>query len=138
MSPDSDGRDGSRNSGPADGGRGVVDRRGEEIAAERLSTRGYRVIDRNYRTREGEVDLIAWDGPVLTFIDVKARRGRAYGLPEVSITATKSERLIKVAYTYMQAMETPPEDWRIDVVAIEFGVGGTVRRFEIIEGVIEG
>ena len=138
MSPDSDGRDGSRNSGPADGGRGVVDRRGGEIAAERLSTRGYRVIDRNYHTREGEVDLIAWDGPVLTFIDVKARRGRAYGLPEVSITATKSERLIKVAYTYMQAMETPPEDWRIDVVAIEFGVGGTVRRFEIIKGVVEG
>jgi putative endonuclease len=144
MNPDSDlptpagGSDASRKSGSADGGRGVVGRRGEEIAAERLSTRGYRVIDRNYRTREGEVDLVAWDGPVLTFIEVKARRGRAYGLPEESITATKSERLIKVAYAYMQAMETPPEDWRIDVVAIEFGVGGTVRRFEIIKGAVEG
>jgi putative endonuclease len=140
MSPESDHQippDGP-DSGPADGGRGVVGRRGEEIAAERLSTRGYRVIDRNYRTREGEVDLIAWDGPVLTFIEVKARRGRAHGLPEESITATKSERLIKVAYTYMQAMQTPPEDWRIDVVAIEFGVGGMVRRFEIIKGAVEG
>lgn len=116
----------------------MVGRRGEEIAAERLSTRGYRVIDRNYRTREGEVDLVAWDGPVLTFIEVKARRGRAYGLPEESITATKSERLIKAAYAYMQAMETPPEDWRIDVVVIEFGVGGKVRRFEIIKGAVEG
>lgn len=144
MSPDSDlptlpgGPDSSGNSRPADGGRGVVGRRGEEIAAERLSTRGYRVIDRNYRTREGEVDLIAWDGPVLTFIEVKSRRGRAYGLPEESITATKSARLIKVAYAYMQAMDTPPEDWRIDVVAIEFGVGGMVRRFEIIKGAVEG
>ena len=54
MSPDFDGSDGSRNSGPADAGRGVVGQHGEEIAAERLSTRWYRVINRNYRTREGE------------------------------------------------------------------------------------
>jgi len=122
----------------ADGGRGELGRRGEDIAAERISTRGYRVIDRNFRTREGEVDLIAWNGPVLTFIEVKARRGRAYGLPEESIMATKGERLIAVAYAYMQAMEQPPEDWRIDVVAIEFGVGGTVRRFEILKGAVDG
>jgi len=122
----------------ADGGRGELGRSGEDIAAERISTRGYRVIDRNFRTREGEVDLIVWNGPVLTFIEVKARRGRAYGLPEESIMATKGERLIAVAYAYMQAMEQPPEDWRIDVVAIEFGVGGTVRRFEILKGAVDG
>jgi putative endonuclease len=124
--------------GSADGGRGELGRRGEEIAAERLANRGYRVIDRNFRTREGEVDLVAWDGPILTFIEVKSRRGRAYGLPEESITATKSDRLIAVAYSYMQAMDSPPEDWRIDAVAIEFGVGGTVRRFEVIKGAVEG
>ena len=122
----------------SDGGRGELGRRGEEIAAERLAALGYRVIERNFRTREGEVDLVAWDGPVLTFVEVKARRGRAYGLPEEAITPTKSERLIAVAYAYMQAMESPPEDWRIDAVAIEFGAGMTVRRFEIIKGAVEG
>ncbi len=129
---------GNFGNGPADRGRGELGRRGEEIAAERLANRGYRVIDRNFRTREGEVDLIAWDGPVLTFIEVKSRRGRAYGLPEESITVTKSDRLIAVAYAYMQAMESPPEDWRIDAIAIEFGVGGAVRRFEVIKGAVEG
>lgn len=124
--------------GRADGGRGEVGRRGEEIAAERLANRGYRVIDRNFRTREGEVDLIAWDGLVLAFIEVKARRGRAYGLPEESITATKSERLIAVAYAYMEQMDQRPEDWRIDAVAIEFGVGNSVRRFDVIKGAVEG
>ena len=131
--PESSGR-----SGRSDGGRGELGRLGEEIAAERLATRGYRIIERNFRTREGEVDLIAWDGPVLVFVEVKSRRGRAYGLPEESITPTKSERLIAVAYAYLQAMESPPEDWRIDAVAIEFGIGMTVRRFELIKAAVEG
>ncbi len=125
-------------SGRADGGRGEVGRRGEDIAAERLANRGYRLIERNFRTREGEVDLIGWDGPVLAFIEVKARRGRAYGLPEEAITPTKSERLIAVAWAYMQAMDQAPEDWRIDAVLIEFGVGNSVRRFEVIKGAVEG
>ena len=124
-------------SGRSDGGRGELGRRGEEIAAERLASQGYRIIERNFRTREGEVDLIAWEGQLLAFIEVKSRRGRAYGLPEESITATKSERLIAVAHAYMQGMDAPPEDWRIDAVAIEFGVGTTVRRFEIIKGAVE-
>jgi putative endonuclease len=128
----------SSGSGRADGGRGEVGRRGEDMAAERLANRGYRIIERNFRTREGEVDLIAWDGPVLAFIEVKARRGRAYGLPEESITATKSKRLIAVAYAYMQEMDEPPEDWRIDAVAIEFGMGHALRRFDVIKGAVEG
>lgn len=134
MSPDAENPE---RPGLSDGGRGELGRRGEEIAAERLMLQGYRIIERNFRTREGEVDLIAWDGPVLAFVEVKSRRGRAYGLPEESITPTKSERLIAVAYAYMQSMESPPEDWRIDAVAIEFGVGNTVRRFAVIKNAIE-
>ncbi|MDA1258781.1 MAG: YraN family protein [Chloroflexi bacterium] len=125
-------------SGRSDGGRGELGRLGEGIAAERLSLRGYRVIDRNFRTREGEVDLVAWDGPTLAFIEVKTRRGRGYGLPEESITPTKSDRLVAAAWAYMGSMESPPEDWRIDAVLIEFGVGNAVRRFEVIKSAVEG
>ena len=128
----------SGSGGRSDGGRGELGRRGEEIAARRLEAQGYRIIERNFRTREGEIDLIAWDGPVLAFIEVKSRRGRAYGMPEESITPVKSDRLIAVAYAYLEAMDAAPVDWRIDAAIIEFGAGTTVRRFELIKAAIEG
>ncbi len=126
--------------------RGRTGRLGEEIAVQRLTALGYRVVERNFRTREGEVDIVAWDGDELVFVEVKARRDRSYGLPEESITRAKAEHLVLAAQSYLERMEeesprapgAPAIDWRIDVVAIEFGPGGGVRRFEVLKGAVGG
>jgi putative endonuclease len=98
--------------------RSKLGAQGESIAAAHLEARGLRVIARNYPSRYGEIDLIAEEGETLVFVEVKARRGTAYGTPEESVTARKRERLTKTAQTYLAERWLEQRDWRIDVVGI--------------------
>jgi putative endonuclease len=111
---------------------------GERVAAAHLEAKGYRILERNYSCREGEIDLIASRGPQLIFVEVRSRRGRSMGGPEESITGRKSDHIRAAAATY--AMEHPeaPENQRIDVVVIELDAKGRVMRVEQIENAIEG
>ena len=68
-------------------------KRGEELASSFLRKKGYRIVERGYRTRFGEIDIIAYDGEVLCFIEVKARRSDKKGLPEEAIPPWKRERI---------------------------------------------
>ncbi len=111
---------------------------GERLACEFIARNGYQVIERNYRCREGEIDIIARQGETLVFVEVRAKRGGAYGGPEESITAAKMKRLRKVADHYAQGRPGLPEDRRIDVVAVRMGRGGRATRIEIIENAVEG
>jgi putative endonuclease len=90
---------------------------GEAEAARYLEARGCRVVTTNWRCTAGEVDLVAQDGACLAFVEVRTRRGRAYGTPEESITAAKLARMAAVAESYVYA-EGWEGDWRLDVVAI--------------------
>ena len=92
---------------------------GEERAAEFLRTQGYKIVERNWRCAAGELDLIAWEGERLAFIEVRTRRGRSYGTPEESVTPAKQAKLMKLAQIYMQEHPELECDWRIDVVAVE-------------------
>jgi putative endonuclease len=83
-----------------------------------------RIIDRNYRSRYGEIDLIAEEGETLVFVEVKARRGTAYGTPEESVTARKRDRLVLTAQTYLAERGLEQRDWRIDVVGISLQADG--------------
>jgi len=112
--------------------------RGENLACAFLARNGYRVIERNYRCRQGEIDIIAQQGETLVFVEVRARTGGAYGTPEESITAAKKQRLRQVADHYVQHRDNLPEARRIDVVAVRLGQGGRARRIEIIENAVEG
>lgn len=67
------------------------------MAAEELTRQGYRIIERNFRCRYGEIDLIAEDANDLIFIEVKTRRGDAYGLPEEAVTLRKQQKIVQVA-----------------------------------------
>jgi len=70
------------------------------------------------------------------FVEVKARRGRAYGLPEEAITPAKSAHLIAAAQAYLERENASGADWRIDVVAVEFGLGGRPTRVELHKGAV--
>lgn len=91
---------------------------GELFAAKHLSQIGYRLLDQNYSTRYGEIDLIALDGDIIVFIEVKTRTTDTFGAPEDSVTPTKLEKIINTALLWLQAHPEAPEDWRIDVVAV--------------------
>lgn len=111
---------------------------GERVARDYIAKLGYRIIDTNFRCREGEIDIIAEKGEQLVFIEVRARTGSELGTPEESITLSKRQKLIEVANAYLQTHEGLHVSWRIDVVAVELGPGGSVSRVELIENAVTG
>jgi putative endonuclease len=110
----------------------------ERVAALYLEERGCKIIARNVRTRAGEIDLIAQDAEGLAFIEVKARRGTAYGAPEEAITPRKQIRLVNLAEAFMARQpEFAARPWRIDVVAIQLDRAGTVVRINHIKNAVQ-
>jgi len=110
---------------------------GEKIAAEHLANLGYVIRETNFRTMEGEIDIIAERDDFLIFVEVRTRRSRSFGIPEESITVKKKERLIALAQAYMEDRGDLPPSWRIDVVAVELTRDGKVTRLELIENAID-
>ncbi len=92
---------------------------GETIAAEYLAGNGYVILERNFRTQYGEIDLIALDKEILVFVEVKTRTSRKFGYPEEAISPKKKEHLLASAQSYLQTHQEMERDWRIDVLAIE-------------------
>jgi putative endonuclease len=97
--------------------------KGEDLAAAYLERSGYRIIERNYRFERGEIDLIALEGDELVFIEVKARRSAAFGLPQEAITPQKEEQIKKVAEGYLFEHQIEDQACRFDVVAIAYERG---------------
>jgi putative endonuclease len=110
---------------------------GERVAASHLEAKGYQILERNWATREGEIDLIASRGRDLVFVEVRSRRGGSYGTPEESITGRKAAHLRAAAAAYAQQHPEAPPDVRIDAVVIELDAKGRVLRVEQIENAIE-
>jgi len=109
---------------------------GEDMAARHLQQLGYVILERNYRCREGEVDIIARDGERLVFVEVRARRGTAFGTPKESVTARKQARLVMLARNYLQQHNCSDVDWGIDVVALQFTPRGVLRHLEVIRNAV--
>jgi putative endonuclease len=109
---------------------------GEKRAREFLKKRGYRIVETNFRCREGEIDIIARDKDYLVFVEVRTRTGSQFGTPEESITFAKREKLTSVALAYLQTHKNLPSLWRFDVVAIEVGSDGQTTRIEVIQNAI--
>ena len=109
---------------------------GEKLAVDYLSGLGYEVLQRNFRCRQGEIDIIARQNECLVFVEVRTKRGREFGTPEESVTASKKEKLIALAEAYLQTLVSPPLSWRIDVVAVELAPDGAVSRLEHIENAV--
>ncbi len=92
--------------------------RGERIAAAYLTDAGMRVLDRNWRCREGELDIVARDGDALVFCEVKTRRGVGFGHPVEAVTGTKQRRLRTLAQRWLAAHEEHAPELRFDVVGV--------------------
>ena len=91
---------------------------GEALAAEYLTGRGYHVLERNFRCRGGEIDLIALDGGTLVFIEVKLRRTLSRGSPLEAVTAVKQARVRKAAQQYLSLCGRLFGRIRFDVICI--------------------
>ncbi len=92
----------------------------EERACRHLDRAGFTIMERNFRTRGGEIDIIARKGDVLVFAEVRSREAPDFGTPEESVTPAKRRRIVAAARRYLA--KVPPSSWRearFDVIAIE-------------------
>jgi putative endonuclease len=111
-------------------------RLGEKLAADLLKKRKYKILETNYRCPRGEIDIIARHKKSLVFVEVRSKTSLEFGTPEESITAVKRERIRTAARHYLQSRDDLPEQWRIDVVAVELTPEGKTRRIELIENAV--
>lgn len=115
-----------------------VGRRGERLAERYLLGQGYRTLERNWRWRRGEIDLVVERGDELVFVEVKTRRSHRFGIPEEAITARKQHKLIQAAQAYLGSLGRQDAQWRIDVIAIDLDRQAGVQRIEHIENAVHG
>ncbi len=93
---------------------------GEDAAVDYLEKKGYHILGRNFRYERGEIDIIAIDKEDLVFIEVKARRSKAFGEPEDALTPAKCNQIRKVAEGYLLEQRIDDQPCRFDVIAIEY------------------
>ena len=96
---------------------------GEEYAVELLKKKGYKIIERNFRTKFGEVDIVARLGDRLVFVEVKTRWSKKFGLPEEAVTPRKLAKIRRVAQYFLLSHPRLPQKAQIEVVAIEVNKG---------------
>jgi putative endonuclease len=118
--------------------RKQLGRWGEDLAANHLTSAGCTILARNWRTRHGEIDIIARDGESIAFVEVKTRRGTQFGLPEEALTPAKATRLTKLAQAYISEHELYETDWRIDLIAVQLDSRGRLLRLEHIPNAVLG
>jgi putative endonuclease len=99
--------------------RQALGRRGEDLACGALEARGYLILHRRYRTRYGELDIVAQQGGVLVFVEVRARGSGRFGHPAASVTEQKQQRVAAMADAYLGLEGLRDRLCRFDVVAVE-------------------
>jgi putative endonuclease len=119
---------------PADARR-ALGAAGEDAVARWYAAAGYEVVDRNWRCREGELDLVVARGRELVFCEVKTRRGTAFGAPVEAVTATKQQRIRALALQWLGAHpDRRARDLRFDVASV-LAARGAAPVIEVLEGV---
>ncbi|MFC1623769.1 YraN family protein [Candidatus Omnitrophota bacterium] len=94
-------------------------KKGERLAQSFLRKEGYTIIERNYKTKAGEIDLIGKNKNFIAFIEVRSQNTKRFGLPEYSIDRKKQDRLSKAALLYIKKHRLEDRDCRFDIVGIE-------------------
>ena len=92
--------------------------KGEDLACEFLTNLGYQIIERNFFYGHGEIDIVANDGEILVFAEVKYRKNLEFGMPESAITIPKQNQIRKIAEAYLYQKEIRDRQCRFDIVAI--------------------
>lgn len=113
-------------------GRG---RLAEDVAAAWLAEQGYRLVERNHRNAGGEIDVVAWEGESLCFVEVKARAATLHGPALAAVDHKKCRRLARAAAMYLALRGGPDPPCRFDVLAVEGHAEGW--RFTLVRGAFE-
>lgn len=104
----------------------------EDYASQELIDKGYQILQRNFTNRFGEIDIIAKDKDILVFVEVKAKKGIEFGLPEEMVSSYKLRKVKNMALIYMKGKNLP---CRIDVVAIILSPANKLLRLTHYENV---
>ena len=110
---------------------------GERLAGDHLVRRGFRIVERNFRTRFGELDIVAFDGRVLAFCEVKTRRMRPGQVsPFDAIRALKRTQVRRMAAVWLNARSDRPyaQELRFDAIGVTFDLSGRLLSIEHLEG----
>jgi len=114
-----------------------IARIGEALAAQHLKGHGYQILEQNYRSRSGEIDLIAQQGKRVVFVEVKTRRSLKFGAPQAAVTPTKQKQISKLALSYLQTHNLLDVPCRFDVVAIVLSSKSMLVKLNHIENAFE-
>lgn len=109
---------------------------GEEIAREYLEKKGYKILDQNYKNKIGELDIVAKDGSVFVFVEVKTKTSERFGKPEEMVNFWKQKKLLAVSKFYVLENKLEGKEVRIDVVTVNFDDPDEVR-VEHFENAVE-
>ncbi len=116
--------------------KNMLGQAGEEAAVAFLKRQGYHILERNFRNKLGEIDIIAKDDDTVCFIEVKTRRSEMFGSPFEAVTPVKQRKIIHVALSYLQVSGREESKARFDVVAV-FLEEEDAPRIEIIKNAFE-
>ncbi|HEV2281174.1 MAG TPA: YraN family protein [bacterium] len=111
---------------------------GEQAAAQALAARGYRVLVRNVRLGRGEIDLVCEHDGDVVFVEVKARRGVAFGTPAEAVTVRKQRALFALAMRYLGRTGRTDRTCRFDVVEVWLGAGDRPVRVDVLRDAFQG
>ncbi len=109
---------------------------GEQVAVVFLKSKGYTIVEQNFKNKIGEIDIIATDQKTLCFIEVKTRHSDILGSPLEAVTKTKQKKITRVALSYLQWKGIPEGDMRFDVVGIRLS-GEKADHIELIKNAFE-
>ena len=110
---------------------------GERIASGFLKKLGYRILESNFRTPFGEIDIVAKHKGIMVFVEVKSRTTSSFGPPYLSVTKSKERHIVKNALFYLKRLKIYNADWRIDIVSVKLNYDGELEDIEIIENAVE-
>lgn len=110
---------------------------GEKIASAYLKKLGYRILESNFRTPFGEIDIVARLGRVIVFVEVKSRLTSSFGPPYLSVTKSKERHIVNNALFYLKRLKISNADWRIDIVSVKLNYECKPESIEIIENAVE-
>lgn len=108
---------------------------GETLACDYLKKQGYKILARNFRIRDGEIDIIAKEDNYLVFVEVKTRYSHEYGLPVESITPWKIKHLLKTARFYLYETDYGDGPYRLDFVSVDFADNRNSPEIELIKNI---
>lgn len=118
-------------------GKTEIGRAGERFALEFIKRKGYAILETNYRTPFGEIDIVAGEKGRIVFIEVKTRVSSSLGPPYLSVTSQKKRHLIKNGLAYLKRFGKIDTCWRINVVSVKLNESLQLENIELIENAVE-